>query len=159
MKREQILEALGVDAGEIEPRAWEAGSVAWVICRPPGSRPEETNRLRLWSLSNNFRKTSMNVAIVGSRSFEDYVRLTKCVAEVLTDRRILMSEVQVISGGAVGVDALAERYSREVLGKEPHIFAADRKQFGRSAGPKRDNEIVEAADLVIAFPWKGRGTW
>jgi len=66
----------------------------------------------------------MNVAIVGSRSFEDYARLAKCVAEVLADRRILMSEVQVISGGAVGVDALAERYSREVLGKEPHIFAA-----------------------------------
>jgi hypothetical protein len=104
-------------------------------------------------------KTSMNVAIVGSRSFEDYARLAKCVAEVLADRRILMSEVQVISSGAVGVDALAERYSREVLGKEPHIFAADRKQFGRSAGPKRDNEIVEAADLVIAFPGKGRGTW
>ena len=46
----------------------------------------------------------MNVAIVGSRSFEDYARLTKCVAEVLADRRILMSEVQVISCGA---DALA----------------------------------------------------
>jgi len=91
----------------------------------------------------------MNVAIVGSRSFEDYARLTKCVAEVLADRRILMSEVQVISGGAVGADALAERYSREALGKEPHIFAADRKQFGRTAGPKRNNEIVEAADLVI----------
>jgi len=126
---------------------------------PPGSRQEEPNRLRLWSLNNNFRKTSMNVAIVGSRSFEDYARLAKCVAEVLADRRILMSEVQVISGGAVGADALAERYSREVLGKEPHIFAADRKQFGRSAGPKHDNEIVEAADLVIAFPGKGRGTW
>ena len=70
-----------------------------------------------------------------------------------------MSEVQVISGDAVGVDALAERYSREALGKEPHIFAADRKQFGRTAGPKRNNEIVEAADLVIAFPGKGRGTW
>jgi len=49
----------------------------------------------------------MNVAIVGSRSFEDYARLAKCVAEVLAERRILMSEVQVISGGAVGVDALA----------------------------------------------------
>ena len=99
----------------------------------------------------------MNVAIVGSRSFEDYARLTKCVAEVLADRRILMSEVQVISGGAVGADALAGRYSREALGR--HIFAADRKQFGRTAGPKRNNEIVEAADLVIAFPGKGRGTW
>jgi hypothetical protein len=126
---------------------------------PPGSRPEEPNSLRLWSSNNNFRKTSMNVAIVGSRSFKDYARLTKCIAEVLADRKILMSEVQVISGDAVGVDALAERYSREILGKEAHIFAADRKQFGRSAGPKRNNEIVEAADLVIAFPGKGRGTW
>jgi len=101
----------------------------------------------------------MNVAIVGSRSFEDYARLTKCVEEVLAERGILMSEVQVISGGAVGAVTLAERYSREVLGKEPHIFAADWKQFGRSAGPKRNDEIVEAADLVIAFPGKGRGTW
>ena len=123
------------------------------------SRPEEPNSLRLRSLDNDFRKTSMNVAIVGSRFFEDYSRLTKCIAEVLADRRILMSEVRVISGGTVGVDALAQRYSREVLGKEPYIFAADRKQFGRSAGQKCNNEIVEAADLVIAFPGKGRGTW
>jgi hypothetical protein len=58
------------------------------------------------------------------------------------------------------VDKSFSRHSsREVLGKEAHIFAADRKQFGRSAGPKRNNEIVEAADLVIAFPGKGRGTW
>jgi hypothetical protein len=70
-----------------------------------------------------------------------------------------MSEVRVICRDAVGGDALAERYSREVLGKEPHIFAADRKQFGRSASAKRNNEIVEAADLMIAFPGKGRGTW
>jgi hypothetical protein len=102
----------------------------------------------------------MNVAIVGSRFFEDYARLTKCVAEVLADRRILMSDVQVISGGVGGADALAQRYSREVLGKEPHIVAGDhRKQLGRSAGPKRYKEIVEAADLVIAFPGKGPGTW
>jgi hypothetical protein len=67
-----------------------------------------------------------------------------------------MSEVQVISGGAV---TLAERYSREVLGKEPLILAADWKQFRNSAGPKRDNEIVKVADIVIAFPGKGRGTW
>ena len=58
----------------------------------------------------------MNVAIVGSRSFEDYARLAKCVAEVLADRRILMSEVQVISGGAVGVDALAERSELSKIG-------------------------------------------
>jgi hypothetical protein len=64
-----------------------------------------------------------------------------------------MTEVQVISGGA---DTLAERYSREVLGKEPLILAADWKQFRNSVGPKRDNEIVKVADLVIAFPGKGR---
>ena len=56
--------------------------------------------------------------------------------EVLAERGIMISEVQVISCGA---DALAARYSREVLGKEPHIFTADWKQFGRSAGPKRDD--------------------
>jgi hypothetical protein len=95
----------------------------------------------------------MELAIVGSPSFEDYARFTKRVEEVLAERGIMMSEVQVISCGA---DALAARYSREVLGKEPHIFTADWKQFGRSAGAKRDDQIVEAADLVIAFPGKGR---
>ena len=40
---------------------------------------------------------SMNLAIVGSPSFEDYARFTKRVEEVLAERGIMMSEVQVIS--------------------------------------------------------------
>ena len=83
---------------------------------PPTADRKNPIGLRLWSSNNNVSKTSMNVAIVGSRSFEDYARLAKCVAEVLADRRILMSEVQVISGGAVGVDALAERSELSKIG-------------------------------------------
>jgi|ERR1700730_3805464 hypothetical protein len=89
-----------------------------------------------WIVKKPFTQKNMRLAIVGSPSFEDYARFTKRVEEVLAERGIMMSEVQVISCGA---DALAARYSREVLGKEPHIFTADWKQFGRSAGPKRDD--------------------
>jgi hypothetical protein len=123
---------------------------------PSAADREEPNRLRMRTLRNHLPKKSMKLAILGSPSFEDYARFTKRVEEVLAERGIMMSEVQVISCGA---DALAARYSREVLDKEPHIFTADWKQFGRPAGPKRDDQIVEAADLVIAFPGKGRGTW
>jgi hypothetical protein len=45
----------------------------------------------------------MNLAIVGSPSFEDYARFTKRVEEVLAERGIMMSEVQVISCGSVAL--------------------------------------------------------
>lgn len=93
----------------------------------------------------------LRVAIVGSRDFphQSWVRFY-----VLG----LPAGATVITGGARGVDTWAEEVARgRKLGVE--IFPADWQEHGRAAGPIRNRQIVEAADLVVAF-WDGksRGT-
>lgn len=59
----------------------------------------------------------------------------------------------IVSGGAAGADRMAERYSREVLGRPPQVFAPQ-KRYGAARFAMRNRQIVEAADMVVAF-WDG----
>jgi len=90
------------------------------------------------------------IAVIGSRSFDDYEHL----------RRVLEAwlPAQIISGGAKGADTLAHRLAQEES-LPITVIKPDWKQFGRAAGPIRNRAIVDAADMVIAF-WDGqsRGT-
>ncbi len=92
----------------------------------------------------------MIVGIVGSRSFQGYDLLKKELSSFQISK--------VVSGGAKGADALAARYAKEnnIPLKE---FLADWEKFGRSAGPIRNQEIVNDSQMIIAF-WDGksRGT-
>jgi len=59
----------------------------------------------------------------------------------------------IISGGAFGADALAERFARE-KGIPTIIFKPDWDQYGKPAAFKRNILIVNEADVVIVF-WDG----
>lgn len=97
----------------------------------------------------------MRLAIVGSRNFKDYERLCAEIDKVIKKWGIIET---IISGGAPGADTLAEKYSRDVLKKEPVVYPADWK-LGRVAGPKRNTQIVDDCTHMIAFPsQQGRGT-
>lgn len=95
--------------------------------------------------------------VAGCRNFYDYDTAKKfidaCVANIRKEYKIV-----IVSGGAAGADALGERYAEE------HGFAIKKylpnwEKYGRSAGPRRNREMVERADYVICF-WDGksRGT-
>lgn len=102
-------------------------------------------------------------AVVGSRDYpyEDKVRSfigTLAYQPVPTEAQRFPRELPlVISGGARGVDTWAvdeaEQWDLPV-----HVFHADWSQ-GAGAGLVRNQLIVDAADLVVAF-WDGksRGT-
>ena len=64
----------------------------------------------------------------------------------------------MVSGGARGPDTLGVLWARD-NGIEIKEFLPDWDKYGKSAGFIRNTQIVEAADLVIAF-WDGvsRGT-
>lgn len=96
----------------------------------------------------------MKIAIVGSRTFTDYLLLERCLSQVMETYTIDL----IISGGAYGADALAERFARE-KGIPTLIFKPDWDKYGKSAGYKRNALIVNEADVVVAF-WDGfsRGT-
>lgn len=89
----------------------------------------------------------MKLAIVGARDYHDYSSFRSQVELFLEGRK----PVLIISGGAPGIDTLAERYAREE-NIPLQVFPADWEQFGKSAGPRRNTQIVEAATHVLAFP-------
>jgi hypothetical protein len=91
------------------------------------------------------------VAIVGSRA---YPRLDLIEAFVAS----LPAGTVVVSGGARGVDSVAEIAARD-RGLDVVVYQADWERLGRKAGPVRNAEIVANADRVVGF-WDGksRGT-
>lgn len=93
----------------------------------------------------------LTVAIVGSRKYPNLALVRDFV-------RMLPPQVDIISGGARGVDQTAEAAARE-YGHGVTVFAAEWDRYGKAAGFIRNQEIVESADFVVAF-WDGesRGT-
>lgn len=96
----------------------------------------------------------MNIAIVGSRSF-GYLDMVKLHVQRIAAK---YPDAVIISGGARGVDSAAEVAAKH-HGLDTLIFPAEWDKYGKSAGFKRNRDIVEAADVVVGF-WDGtsRGT-
>jgi hypothetical protein len=94
----------------------------------------------------------MKVLICGSRGIKDLRLIARAIKESGFDVN------EIISGGAGGVDSLAEGYA---LAKNIpiRVFKPDWKQFGSRAGIVRNAEMVKEADAVIAI-WdkKSKGT-
>lgn len=89
----------------------------------------------------------MKVIIAGSRCINDY----EVLLEAIKNSEFYITEV--ISGGAIGVDALGERWARSNR-KNLHIYKANWKEQGNSAGRIRNVKMAENADALIAI-WDG----
>ena len=87
----------------------------------------------------------MKVAIIGSRTFNDYDKLVNFMTQFINWTQISL----IVSGGAKGADALAEKYA-DAFGIEKLIFPADWEKYGKSAGMRRNQQIVNNAELVVA---------
>jgi len=94
-------------------------------------------------------KKKLAVAIVGSRSFDDYNSLCRFLLIVLLPRQIRY----VVSGGAKGADSLAERFAEE-FHCDIKVFPAEWRIYGPKAGYLRNHDIVESCDICFAF-WDG----
>lgn len=91
----------------------------------------------------------MTVAVVGSRTFADRARIFADLDALALE----ISPFTLISGGAGGADQLAEEWAR--LRCCPfRVYRADWQTYGRTAGPRRNAEMIPHADLVIAY-WDG----
>jgi len=91
----------------------------------------------------------MKLAIIGSRTFNNF----DLVEQTITNNFVISSITKIISGGAKGADTLAEQWAA-AHDKELQVFNAKWGEYGKSAGFKRNIEIVEAADQVLCF-WDG----
>ena len=82
------------------------------------------------------------IAVIGSRTFTDYDVLKKALDQY--------PAFILVSGGAKGADKLAEQYADE-KGYEKIILKPDWKKYGKGAGLKRNQEIINLADEVVSF--------
>lgn len=96
----------------------------------------------------------MKIAIIGSRELNGgeercYLKICENVPKNCTE---------IVSGGAIGIDELAEKYARENSLRFKR-FEPEYHKYGKSAPLMRNIQIIEYAHLVLAF-WDGksRGT-
>ena len=92
----------------------------------------------------------MKLIIAGSHTFTDYQLLCQTLAP---ERHRI---TQVITGGAKGADQLGYRWACKHTIRH-QLFRADWERFGRSAGLRRNHQMVQAGDVLIAF-WDGRSS-
>jgi|SRR5690606_41999879 len=90
----------------------------------------------------------MKIAIVGSRTFNDYELLSNTVKLYCKANNILPKII--VSGGAKGADTLAELFAKE-NNLEMKIFYPNWDLLGRNACSARNTQIVEFSDVVFAF--------
>ena len=94
----------------------------------------------------------MRIAIVGSRSFNDWEYMKQIMTWVTVPYPVWDIDA-IISGGAKGADTLAERVAHE-LGLRLIVHRAEWDKYGKSAGYRRNKLIVDDANLILAF-WDG----
>lgn len=86
----------------------------------------------------------MKLAIVGSRN----------ILNVNFDEYDLENVTEIITGGACGVDELAEKYAdKKRISK--HIIRPEYKLYKRGAPIIRNKKIVDLSDEVLVF-WDGK---
>ena len=90
----------------------------------------------------------MKVAVIGSRTI-----MVEGLEELLPE-----GTTEIVSGGACGVDTCAKQFA-EKAGLKYTEFEPQYHLYGRGAPLKRNDQIIDYADMVIAL-WDGssRGT-
>jgi len=89
----------------------------------------------------------VKVIIAGSRDCTDYVSLL--IAIYLAKFEI----TEVVSGCARGVDKMGERWAQE-HGIPIKRFPADWNKYGKGAGSRRNTQMAEHSEALIAL-WDG----
>lgn len=96
---------------------------------------------------------NFKVIIAGSRSFSNYKLLKRVCNKFLRNKR-KTHNVIIVSGGARGADSLGEKYSDEE-GFDLEVYPAQWDKYGKRAGFRRNEQMAEVADALIAF-WDGK---
>ena len=86
----------------------------------------------------------MKLLVVGSRSITDFDLSAYISADVDT----------IISGGASGIDSLAEKYA-DLHRLSKYVVRPRYDLYGRAAPIRRNEQMVDMADAVLVV-WDGR---
>ncbi len=89
----------------------------------------------------------MKIVIAGSRTITDLNILLKVIE--LSGYKITQQD-EIVSGGARGVDTLAEIYAKKKM-IPIKIFKPDWNKYGKSAGVIRNHEMAKYCDVGIVI--------
>lgn len=95
---------------------------------------------------------NFKVIIAGSRGFSNYKLLKEQCNKYLREKR-KTSNIIIVSGHARGADTLGEMYAQDE-GFALEVYPAQWKKLGKQAGYRRNEQMAEVADALIAF-WDG----
>lgn len=90
----------------------------------------------------------MKIIVAGGRDFDDYRLLCRRL-----DYFFQKIHPTIVCGEAKGADSLGRRYAEE-MGLEILSFPAQWEKYGKSAGYRRNEEMAQVADGLVAF-WDG----
>ena len=85
------------------------------------------------------------MGIVGSRDFENTEQVYNLICSKIPENC-----TEIVSGGARGIDTLAERYARE-HNLDLTVFLPEYEKYGKNATLLRNTEIVKRADIILVF--------
>ncbi|AKC02821.1 GTP-binding domain [Gordonia phage GordTnk2] len=92
------------------------------------------------------------ILVTGSRYWDDYQMVQDLICDVLSDFEWYSKECELIHGGAPGADEMAARFCSGYFDMTVTEFPADWGKHGKSAGPKRNQQMVDyGADICLAF--------
>lgn len=91
----------------------------------------------------------MKVVVAGCRHFEDREYVFEEL-DFFLNKYYAEEDIEIISGGARGVDTIAKAYAEERAFPFEE-FPADWKNFGKYAGPLRNRQMASQGDVLIAF--------
>ena len=90
----------------------------------------------------------MKIIVAGGRDFDDYAFLCRRLDYLFQKVR-----PTIVCGEAKGADSLGRRYAEE-MGLKIMSFPAQWEKYGKSAGYRRNEEMAQVADGLVAF-WDG----
>lgn len=97
----------------------------------------------------------VRLAVIGSRNIKgrkqkEYIR--KIMTKIIKENKV----THFISGGAIGVDSIAESIAKEI-GLKIKVYYPEWNKYGNSAGNLRNSLIIKKANIVLAF-WDNKST-
>jgi hypothetical protein len=94
----------------------------------------------------------MKIIVAGSRDITDFNYIETSLCELINTLNI-SSDIEIVSGKAIGVDTLGKDFARKHCYKLKE-FPAD-WSLGKGAGYIRNIEMAKYADMLVAF-WNGK---
>lgn len=93
----------------------------------------------------------MNIIIAGGRDFDMISYLQDSVASLLS--QFEDEPITLFTGKCDGADTIGEKFMKD-WGCKIIPFPANWKKYGKSAGPRRNENMACNADMLIVF-WDG----